>query len=121
MGPSLKADLYDCDFLAVSACASISTRALANSAVTSEVVLLPASPSRDLELSVFTTKKPVAIVVFRAGGGVKAAQTGPLGFNFSSSDLRITGSTNSSAQLKVFIEKLYVRAVLLPKEQSDDE
>lgn len=53
-------------------------------------------------------------------GGVKIYQAGPLDFNLSSSGLRITGSTNSSAQLKAFIEKLNALAVLLPENPSDD-
>lgn len=54
-------------------------------------------------------------------GGVTIFKSGPLDFNLSSSGLRITGSTNSSAQLKAFIEKLNALAVLLPDESSDDE
>lgn len=54
-------------------------------------------------------------------GGVKLFHGGPLDFNLSSSGLRITGSTNSSAQLKAFIEKLNALAVLLPEDSTDDE
>ena len=54
-------------------------------------------------------------------GGVKIYQSGPLDFNLSSSGLRITGSTNSSSQLKAFIEKLTALAVLLPEKPSDEE
>jgi hypothetical protein len=52
-------------------------------------------------------------------GGVKMYSSGPLDFNLTSSGLRITGSTNSSAQLKAFIEKLNALAVLLPEEPTN--
>lgn len=55
------------------------------------------------------------------GEAVKIYQSGPLDFNLSSTGLRITGSTNSSVQLKAFITKLNALAALLPEDPTGDE
>lgn len=55
-------------------------------------------------------------------GGVKITFAGgPLDFNLTSTGLRLTGSTNSSGELKAFIEKLTALAVLLPEDVKADE
>lgn len=55
------------------------------------------------------------------GGGLKMFQKGPLDFNLSSTGLRLTGSTNSSSELKAFIDKLTALAVLLPEDVEPED
>ncbi len=50
-------------------CASMTAQASADVVVTEQVVRLPASNARELELRVWGAEKPTAIVVFSAGGG----------------------------------------------------
>lgn len=52
-------------------------------------------------------------------GGVAIYRDGPLDYNLSTTGLRLTGNTNSAAELKEFIAKLTLLAGLLPNESSE--
>ena len=55
--------------LIMGGCASLPTQAPADVVVTEQVMRLPASNARELELRVWSVEKPTAVVVFSAGGG----------------------------------------------------
>lgn len=55
--------------LLVGGCASVPARVPADAVVAEQVVRLPASQGRELELKVWAAETPTAIVVFSAGGG----------------------------------------------------
>jgi hypothetical protein len=58
------------------------------------------------------------------GGSLKVFRGGALDFSLSSSGLSLTGKTNSASELKAFIERLKVLAVVLPdapKEEPNGE
>ena len=60
-------------FALMGGCASIADQAPPNLVVTNQVMRIPASNARELELQVWAVENPTAIVVFSAGGGGQPA------------------------------------------------
>lgn len=70
-------------------------------------------PEQKMETTAIPTDNKRSSVTF--------VDNGPLDFNLSSSGLRVTGKTNSSAELQTFIEKLRAIAVLLPEAAKEND
>jgi pimeloyl-ACP methyl ester carboxylesterase len=64
--------------LVASVCASASAKPLATIAMPAQVVKLPASRGRELEIRIWSADKPTAIIVFSAGGEGEPGKYGKL-------------------------------------------